>query len=280
MRELACQDISAAVAGLFTAANFDLPEDVLAALAAARDRETAEVPRSVLQSLLDNAAIAARDRMAMCQDCGLAVVFADLGRDVHLDGDLYAAIDEGVRQAYAEGYLRKSVLRDPLQRGTNTGDNTPAIVHVRLVAGDKLTLHAAPKGGGSENMSAQWMLSPSAGREGVISAIVDRILKAGGKPCPPLVLGVGLGGNFEKSALLAKEALVRPLGQPSPDPDVAALEQELLARVNATNVGPMGLGGQTTALAVHVERHPCHLASLPLALNVQCHAARHKSVVL
>jgi fumarate hydratase subunit alpha len=280
MRELACQDISAAVARLFTTANFDLPEDVLAALAAARDRETAEVPRSVLQSLLDNAAIAARDRMAMCQDCGLAVVFADLGRDVHLDGDLYAAIDEGVRQAYAEGYLRKSVLRDPLQRGTNTGDNTPAIVHVRLVAGDKLTLHAAPKGGGSENMSAQWMLSPSAGREGVLDAIVKRIREAGGKPCPPLVLGVGLGGNFEKSALLAKEALLRPLGQPSPDPDVAALEQEILERVNATNVGPMGLGGQTTALAVHVERHPCHLASLPLALNVQCHAARHKSVVL
>lgn len=280
MREIAGEQITSAVRELFQTANFDLPEEVLAALEAARARETHETARGILETLIRNAEIARRERLAMCQDCGLAVVFAELGRDCHLDGDLYAAIDEGVRQAYEAGYLRKSVLADPLQRSSNTGDNTPAIVHVRLVAGDRLTLNAAPKGGGSENMSALWMLSPSAGREGVIERIVERLVEAGGKPCPPLVLGVGLGGNFEKAALLAKEALLRPLGQANPEAEVAALEQEILTRVNATGVGPMGLGGDTTALAVHVERHPCHIASLPLALNVQCHAARHGTAVL
>jgi fumarate hydratase subunit alpha len=280
MRTIACADITATVARLFQEANFDLPGDVRAALMRALEQETADLPRSVLQTLLDNAAVARERRLAMCQDCGLAVVFAELGRDCHLDGDLCAAVDAGVREAYASGCLRKSVLADPLDRGSNTGDNTPAVVHVKLVAGDRLHLHCAPKGGGSENMSALWMLSPAAGREGAISRIVERVTEAGGKPCPPLVLGVGIGGTFEKAALIAKEALLRPLGQPSPTPAVAELEQELLARVNATGVGPMGLGGQTTALAVHVERHPCHLASLPVALNVQCHAARHKSALI
>lgn len=280
MREIRCTDISEAVARLFLEANFDLPADVLAALQRAAREETSAQARGILETLLRNAEIAADKRLAMCQDCGLAVIFAELGRDCHLDGDLYAAIDEGVRQGYAEGHLRKSALADPLQRNSNTGDNTPAIVHLRLVAGDRLTLHAAPKGGGSENMSALWMLSPSAGREGVIDSIVGRIRQAGGKPCPPLVLGVGLGGTFEKAALLAKQSLLRPLGDPSPLAEVAALEAELLAQVNATGVGPMGMGGKTTALAVHVERHPCHIASLPLALNVQCHAARHKTAVL
>jgi len=280
MRNILTSDVSTAIRGLFLQANFDLPQDVLAALQGALARERHAPARSVLETLVRNAEIARGERLAMCQDCGLAVVFAELGRDCRLDGDLYAAVNEGVRQAYAEGYLRRSVLADPLQRNSNTGDNTPAIVHVRLVAGDRLTLHAAPKGGGSENVSALWMLSPSAGREGVIERLVARVKGAGGKPCPPLVLGVGLGGNFEKSALLAKEALLRPLGRPHPDPEVAALEQEILERVNATGVGPMGLGGDTTALAVHVERHPCHIASLPLALNVQCHSARHKTAVL
>jgi fumarate hydratase subunit alpha len=280
MREVSCQEITATVARLFPEANFDLPVDVLAALERSAADETADLPRNVLQTLVENAAVAREQRLAMCQDCGLAVVFVDLGRDCHLDGDLYAAIDEGVRQAYDVGCLRKSVLADPLDRSSNTGDNTPAIVHVRLVPGDRVTLHAAPKGGGSENMSALWMLTPSAGRQGIIDCLVARVREAGGKPCPPLVLGVGLGGTFEKAALLAKEALLRPLGQPSPLPEVADLEREILAAVNETGVGPMGLGGRTTALAVHVERHPCHLASLPLALNVQCHAARHKSAVV
>jgi len=280
MREVSGEQIASAVRDLFLRANYDLPEEAVQALRGALERERQSTARSVLETLLRNAEIARRDRMAMCQDCGLAVVFAELGRDCHLDGDLYAAVDEGVRQAYAAGYLRKSALADPLQRNSNTGDNTPAIVHVRLVEGDRLTLHAAPKGGGSENMSALWMLSPSAGRAGVVEHIVERIVEAGGKPCPPLVLGVGLGGTFEKAALLAKEAVLRPLGQPSPEPEVAELEREILQRVNATGIGPMGLGGDTTALAVHVQRHPCHIASLPLALNVQCHAARHKTAVL
>jgi fumarate hydratase subunit alpha len=280
MREIKSTDISQALRDLFLQANYDLPEEALQALRGALARERQPTARGVLATLVRNAEIARCERLAMCQDCGLAVVFADLGRDCHLDGDLYAAVDEGVRQAYAEGYLRKSVLADPLQRNSNTGDNTPAIVHVRLVTGDRLTLHVAPKGGGSENMSAVWMLTPSAGREGVIERIVGRVVEAGGKPCPPLVLGIGLGGTFEKAALLAKEALLRPLGRPHPEPEVAELEREILERVNATGVGPMGLGGDTTALAVHVQRHPCHIASLPLALNVQCHAARHKTAVL
>ena len=280
MRELRCADITDAIARLFTAANFDLPADVMAALQRAAAGESSPQARGILETLIRNAQIAAEKRVAMCQDCGLAVVFAELGRDCHLDGDLYAAIDDGVRQAYAEGYLRKSALADPLKRDSNTGDNTPAIVHLTLVEGDRLTLHAAPKGGGSENMSALWMLSPSMGRQGVIDSIVARIRQAGGKPCPPLVLGVGLGGTFEKAALLAKHSLLRPLGDPSANAEVADLEQELLAAVNATGIGPMGMGGKTTALAVHVERHPCHIASLPLALNVQCHAARHKTAVV
>lgn len=280
MREIRCGDITATIAGLFTEANFDLPEDVLAALRRAHEAEAEGPAKATLDMLIRNARLAAGKRVAMCQDCGLAVVFVELGRDCHLDGDLYAAIDDGVRQAYGEAYLRKSCLADPLQRNSNTGDNTPAIVHLRLVEGDRLTLHVAPKGGGSENMSAVWMLPPSAGRAGIVDRIVERIREAGGKPCPPLVLGIGIGGTFEKAALLAKESLLRPLGQPNPDPDVAGLEAELLERVNATGIGPMGLGGKTTALAVHVLRHPCHIASLPVALNVQCHAARHKSATI
>jgi fumarate hydratase subunit alpha len=280
MRAIHPQDIVVAVADMARRANVDLPPDVLAALRRAHDQETSSVARQVLDTIIRNALVAHEHNLPICQDCGAAVVFVELGRDVHLMGDLYEAIDEGVRVGYREGYLRKSMIRDPLQRDTNTGDNTPAIVHVRLVEGDRLRLTLAPKGGGSENMSAVWMLTPAAGREGVIDAIVRRIRAAGGKPCPPLILGIGLGGTMEKAALMAKEALLRPVGEPSPDPDVAALEAELLQAVNETGVGPMGLGGRTTALAVHVQRFPCHIASLPLALNVQCHAARHVTVEL
>jgi len=273
--------ITEVVADLCQRANRYLPEDVIAALRAAREAETSETAREILDQLLRNAAIAAEKGIPLCQDTGLAVVFVDLGQQVHLvGGALQEAINEGVRRGYQEGYLRKSVVDDPLDRSSNTGDNTPAVVHVRIVPGDGLSIHVAPKGGGSENMSALWMLTPAQGREGVVEEIVSRVRAAGGKPCPPLVLGVGLGGSFEMAALLAKRALLRPLGQPSPVPEVAKLETDILDAVNATGVGPMGLGGRTTALAVHVERHPCHIASLPLALNVQCHAARHATARL
>ncbi len=280
MRQIQPSDITEAVSDLCQRANFELPEDVLGALRAALRQEDSPVAADILGKLIENAAIARDQRIAICQDCGVAVVFAEIGADAHIDGDLQEAIDEGVRRGYEAGYLRKSMVRDPLQRNTNTGDNTPAVVHVRLVPGDSLKLTLAPKGGGSENMSAVWMMVPAEGREGVIRRIVDRITEAGGKPCPPLVLGIGLGGTMEKAALLAKEALLRDIGQPSPLPEVAELEAEILEAVNATGVGPMGLGGRTTALAVHINRHPCHIASLPLALNVQCHAARHVSAVL
>lgn len=281
MRDIEVNLITEAVADMARRSNVELPTEVVAALGAARARETSPTAREVLNQLLLNAERAQETGLPLCQDTGVAVVFVDLGQDAHLvGGGLQEAIDAGVRRGYEEGYLRKSVVRDPLDRATNTGDNTPAVVHVRIVAGDRVTVHFAPKGGGSENMSALWMLTPAQGREGVIEAIAAQIRAAGGMPCPPLVLGVGLGGTFELSALLAKRALLRPLGEPAPIADVAALEADILAAVNATGVGPMGLGGVTTALAVHVERHPCHIASLPLALNVQCHAARHMSLVL
>ncbi len=281
MREIHVDRVTEAVAEMCQRTNTELPEDVVAALQRARDRETSDTAREILDQLLRNAEIARETKVPLCQDTGVAVVFGDLGQEAALvGGGLQEAVDEGVRRGYEDGYLRKSLVRDPLDRSTNTGDNTPAVLHLRLVPGDNLTLHMAPKGGGSENMSALWMLTPAQGREGVVEAIVAQVTAAGGMPCPPLVLGVGVGGTFELSALLAKRALLRPLGEPSPIPEVADLEAEMLAAVNATGVGPMGLGGMTTALAVHVERHPCHIASLPLALNVQCHAARHMTVVL
>jgi fumarate hydratase subunit alpha len=281
MREIDVANIADAVARMSREANTQLPEDVVAALGAARENEDSANAREVLDQLLRNAERAGETGLPLCQDTGVAVVFVDLGQDVHLTGGaLQKAVDEGVRRGYDEGHLRKSIVRDPLDRSTNTGDNTPAVVHTRLVPGDQLTLHFAPKGGGSENMSALWMLTPAQGRQGVVEAITSQIAAAGGMPCPPLVLGVGIGGTFEVSALQAKRALLRPLGEPSPAEDLAELEREVLAAVNATGVGPMGLGGRTTALAVHIERHPCHIASLPLALNVQCHAARHMTTVI
>lgn len=281
MRDVDVSLITDAVAEMARRSNVELPEEVVVALRAARERETSALAREVLDQLLHNAERAAQTGLPLCQDTGVAVVFVDVGQEVHLvGGELQEAVDAGVRRGYEEGYLRKSVVRDPLDRATNTGDNTPAVVHVRIVPGEQVTVHFAPKGGGSENMSALWMLTPAQGRTGVIEAIAAQIRAAGGMPCPPLVLGVGLGGTFELSALLAKRALLRPLGEPSPVAEVAALEADILAAVNATGVGPMGLGGLTTALAVHVERHPCHIASLPLALNVQCHAARHMSMVI
>ncbi len=281
MREIKVAEITAAVSEMAQRANVELPADVVDALRSAREREDSEIAREVLDQLILNAERAEATGLPLCQDTGVAIVFVDLGQDVHLvGGTLQEAVDEGVRQGYEAGYLRKSMVRDPLDRSTNTGDNTPAVVHLRLVPGDRVTVHFAPKGGGSENMSGLWMLTPAQGRQGVTDAIAAQIAAAGGMPCPPLVLGIGLGGTFELSALLSKRALLRPLGEPSPEEDVAQLEREILAAVNDTGVGPMGLGGRTTALAVHIERHPCHIASLPLALNVQCHSARHMTTVL
>lgn len=280
MRTIATADITQAVTGICRQINQQLPEKVRAALWRAREQESSLRGREILDQLLDNLEIAQQEDLPLCQDTGMVVVFAELGREVRLEGDLQEAIDAGVARAYTEGYLRPSVLANPLERDSNTGDNTPAIVHLELVPGDCLTLHVAAKGGGSENMSALWMLSPSQGRAGLVEAVVARIVEAGGRPCPPLVLGLGIGGSFETAALLAKKALFRPLGQPSDDSGLADVEAEILERVNATGVGPLGLGGDTTALAVHAVAHPCHLASLPVALNLQCHAARHGTVVI
>ena len=228
----------------------------------------------------ENAKISKEKLVPMCQDCGFAVFFVELGQEVHIrGGGLEDAINEGVRQGYQEGYLRKSILGDPIKR-VNTGDNTPAVIHVRVVPGDKLKLIIAPKGGGSENMSGVKMLKPSDGIEGVKSFVIQRVKEAGSNPCPPIVVGVGIGGTYEVAALIAKKALLRTLGEPSSDPETAALEKELLTKVNNLGIGPQGLGGRTTALAVHVEKYPCHIASLPVAVNINCHAARHKEAVL
>ena len=215
----------------------------------------------------------------MCQDTGLTVVFLEIGRDVYLNGDIYEAVQEGVRIGYKDGYLRKSMVKDPFNR-VNTGDNTPAIIHTKLVEGDKVKIIIAPKGGGSENMSTVTMMKPSDGLKGVKEFILNFIDKAGGNPCPPIVVGVGIGGNLEKSALLAKEALLRDVSDVNSDENLRTLEEELLRDINKLGIGPMGLGGRTTALAVKVKVHPCHIAQLPLAININCHAARHKEVVL
>jgi fumarate hydratase subunit alpha len=279
MRTVNVADITAAVARMAVEANTTLPGDLIAALEAAREREESPVGRRVLDQILANDRLAAVEGVPACQDTGLAVFFVTLGQEVHLEGGgLIDAINEGVRRGYKDGFLRKSTCH-PFTR-KNVGDNTPAVVHVDLVPGDRLTIAFAPKGGGSENMSTVTMLKPSQGRAGVVKAVIDWVRQSGGNPCPPTIVGVGVGGNFERSAILAKKALLRPVGQPNPDPDMAALEAEILAGIEKTGVGPMGLGGRVTAFAVHALLEPCHIASFPLAINIQCHAARHKEVEL
>lgn len=254
----------------------NLPDDAVSALTSAREAETAgSTARNVLDQLLENQQLAREKFRPICQDTGMAVVFADIGQDVFIQGDLTAAVNEGVRLAYTEGYLRKSVL-DPLTR-VNTEDNTPAVLHVRFVEGDRITLTVAPKGFGSENMSRLFMLPPSAGIEGILTHILTTVMDAGASACPPVVVGVGIGGTMESCALLAKRQLLRPLGEPATREDVAAIEQEALNRINLSGIGPMGLGGAVTALAVHAAAEPTHIAGLPLAVNIQCHACRHAS---
>jgi len=253
---------------------------LLEALAEARAEEDNPLADAILAQLQENARIAADGQVPLCQDTGLAVFFIELGRDVRIVGEgLGEAIDRGVREGYGQGYLRKSVVADPIRRA-NTGDNTPAIVHLRMVDGEGLRIRYAAKGGGSENMSRIAMLKPADGIEGVKDFVVNAVAEAGGNPCPPLVVGVGVGGDFETCAILAKEAVFREIGSPNPDEFYGAVETELLERINALGVGPMGLGGSTTALAVHVQAAPCHIASLPVAVNINCHSSRHGEVTL
>ncbi|WRO22467.1 fumarate hydratase [Metallumcola ferriviriculae] len=280
MRKINYIDVVNAVAKLCRDANYYLGEDVINAFETGLKQEESPTGKGVLEQLIENADIACNEEVPMCQDTGVAVVFLELGQDVYVEGGLlYDAVEEGVREGYQTGYLRKSMVENPFKRN-NTGDNTPAIIHTNLVAGDKLKILVAPKGGGSENMSAINMMAPAAGEEGVKDFIIDTVRKAGPNPCPPIVVGVGIGGNFEKSAMLAKEALIRPIGELNKDEDIAKMEKELLEKINNLGIGPQGMGGRVTALAVHIKTHPCHIASLPVAVNINCHATRHKSVVL
>lgn len=279
MRQISTLAITEAVKQAAEAANYELGEDLLAALARGEKEEESNAGREIFRQLLENARIASQERVPICQDCGLAVIFAEVGQNVHVvGGDFQEAIQEGVRQGYRDGYLRKSLCH-PLTR-ENTGDNTPAVIHTEIVPGDRLKLTVVPKGGGSENMSRVFMLKPAQGWAGIKEAVVTTVKEAGPNPCPPVIVGVGLGGTFERAALLAKKALLRELGAPNPDPQLTALEKELLEAVNRLGIGPQGLGGRITALAVHLLMQPCHIASLPVAVNIQCHAARHKEVVL
>ena len=279
IREISTKEIIKAVKDLSIDANYSLGDDVLSALKEAMEREDSAPAREVLKELIENARIAREEKVPICQDCGLAVVFMEIGQDVHIvTGDLYKAINEGVRQGYREGYLRNSACH-PFTR-ENTGDNTPAILHLQIVPGDKIKIIFAPKGGGSENMSRVDMLTPAAGIEGVKDFVVDRVMESGANPCPPTIVGVGVGGTFERSAILAKKALLRNIGDRNPDPELAEIEEDILARINRLGIGPMGYGGNFTSLDVFLEVEPCHIASLPVAVNIQCHAARHKETVI
>ena len=272
--------ITKTVKKLFIEANTVLGDDVVCALKDALSREESATGKQVLEKIIENADIACRGKMPICQDTGLAVLFVEIGQDVHIvGGDLRAAIEEGVRQAYAEGFLRKSVC-DPLTR-KNTGDNTPAIIHIDIVEGDRLKIIAMPKGGGSENVSTAKMLTPAVGIDGIKKFVLETVDQAGANPCPPIIVGIGIGGSLEQACILAKKALLRPVGEGnSKDKRLAQMEKELLERINELGIGSAGLGGRVTAFAVHAEMMPCHIASLPVAVNIQCHVARHKETIL
>ena len=279
MRELHVEQITGAVRDLCIRANTELGDDVIAAFHKALEVETSPIGRDIIERLIENARIAKDEQTPMCQDTGMAVVYLEAGQDVQfVGGSLEDAIHDGVRKGYTEGYLRKS-LCDPITR-KNTGDNAPAMIHYRIVPGDGCRLIVAPKGGGGENMSQVVMLSPSEGIEGVKQFVVKRVHESGGKPCPPIIVGVGIGGTLEKAALLAKQSLLRPVGSGNEDPHVDALEKDWLSTINELGIGPQGLGGRTTALAVHIGTMPCHIASIPVAVNIQCHSSRHKEIEL
>ncbi len=281
MREIAVDTITGAVAKLCMDAGFYIPDDVRKCILDAQENEESPVGKAILGQILENQVISAEEHMPLCQDCGFAVVFVEIGQDVKIaGGDIKDAISKGVAKGYTDGYLRKSILIDPLKRSPNSGDNTPPVIWFDIVPGDKLKISIAPKGGGSENMSRTKMLKPSDGIEGFKQFVIDSVIEAGGNPCPPVVVGVGVGGTFDKCAWLAKKALLRDIGQRNADPFYAELEVELLETINKSGVGPMGLGGNTTALDVFIEQHPLHIATFPAAVNLNCHAARHKTVTL
>lgn len=260
-------------------ASYNIEQDVLDALQNSYTKEKSPIGKDVLSQIIENDLIARNNSVPMCQDTGVVIVFLEIGNEVQIDYDIYDAINEGVRNGYKHGYLRKSVVRHPLDR-VNTNDNTPAVIHTKLISGDKINLLIAPKGAGSENMSLVKMLTPADGIEGVKKLVIDTVFNAKGKPCPPIIVGVGIGGTFEKCALIAKEAVMRPINDESPDKIARQLEEELLTEINKLGIGPLGFGGTQTALAVKVNVYPCHIASLPVAINIQCHAARHKNITI
>lgn len=279
MREVPVEKVSEAVRDLAIRSNIELGEDVIAAFERALEQEESPTGKEILRRLIENAKIAREQRIPMCQDTGFAVVFVELGQDVRIvGGSLKDAITEGVRRGYEEGYLRKSICHCITRK--NTGDNTPPVIHFDIVPGDKLKIIFAPKGGGSENMSRVTMLTPAVGIDGVRDFVIQRVKESGPNPCPPTIVGVGIGGTIEQAAILAKKALLRPLGSENPDEELRALEKDWLERINRLGIGPQGLGGRITSLAVHINMMPCHIASLPVAVNIQCHAARHKEIEL
>src|SRR3989304_10395066 len=279
MRNIHVKDITEAVKSLCMDANYNLPEDVLQAFNSGLEIEESPVGRSVLNALKENARIAGNEKIPICQDTGFSVFFMDVGQEVHIEGgSITDAINEGVRQGYKEGYLRKSIC-DAFTR-KNTGDNTPAVINYDIVPGDKIKIICAPKGGGSSNMSRVTMLKPADGIEGIKNYVIQRVLESGSNPCPPVIVGVGIGGSMEKVALLATKALLRPLGTINPDPVLREIEEDWLRKINDLGMGPEGFGGRFYAMAVHIEKFPCHIASLPVAVNISCHASRHKEIVL
>jgi fumarate hydratase subunit alpha len=281
MREIECKKISETVSSLFQQGCLYLPEDVLAAIKKARDQEESPVAKDVLGKLIENTEVSRKEEIPLCQDTGAAVVMLELGQEVHIKGgNLDDCINEGVRQGYDKGYLRKSMVRQPFSARVNTKDNTPAIIHTDIVPGDKLKISVIPKGGGSENCSRLTVMPPAKGQQGIIDFVVNLVEESGSNPCPPIIIGLGIGGTTDKTMTMAKKALLRKVGEPNPDPEVAELEKEILKRVNNLGIGPMGYGGRTTALAVHAEVFPAHIASMPVAVNIQCWCARHKESVL
>ncbi len=280
MREVSVGKITEAVAKLCMEANYYIPEDVRSRIREMDASEESPVGHEIIRQILENQDIAAEEDMPLCQDTGFTVVYAEIGQEVHFDGDIKDAIAKGVAKGYTDGYLRKSILLDPLKRSPNSGDNTPPVIWFDIVPGDKVKIIIAPKGGGSENMSRIKMQKPSDGVEGFKNFVVQSVVEAGGNPCPPVIVGVGVGGTFDKCAYLAKKALLRNIGERNSDPFYAEIEEELLERINKSGVGPMGLGGRTTALEVFIEQYPLHIATFPAAVNLNCHAARHKEIVI
>ncbi len=280
MREIHSDIIRDTVERLCIEANCNLPHDVRYAIEKSLDSEDFAAAKGILSDIIKNYEIAEKENMPICQDTGMALVFMEIGQDVHITGDaLYDAVNEGVRRGYDKGYLRKSVVKDPVRRG-NTGDNTPAVIYTEIVRGENIKITVAPKGFGSENMSAIRMFKPSAGIEGIKDFIIETVENAGPNPCPPMVVGVGIGGTFDKAALLAKKALIRDLGTSNPDPYYADLEKEMLDKINALGIGPQGFGGKTTAIGLNIETMPTHIAGMPCAININCHVTRHKTQVI